>query len=88
MGLFNASMEFFLCILNVAVIAYGGLLIMQERMTYIDLITFSLYISTFISPIRKLANFAEMFSNGFAGLQRFIELMATEPTIQDALKNA
>ena len=84
MGLFNASMEFFLCILNVAVIAYGGLLIMQERMTYIDLITFSLYISTFISPIRKLANFAEMFSNGFAGLQRFIELMASEPTIQDA----
>mgnify|MGYP002542339427 FL=1 len=84
MGLFNASMEFFLCILNVAVIAYGGLFIMQERMTYIDLITFSLYISTFISPIRKLANFAEMFSNGFAGLQRFIELMATEPTIQDA----
>lgn len=84
MGLFNASMEFFLCILNVAVIAYGGLLIMQERMSYIDLITFSLYISTFISPIRKLANFAEMFSNGFAGLQRFIELMATEPTIQDA----
>ena len=84
MGLFNASMEFFLCILNVAVIAYGGLLIMLERMTYIDLITFSLYISTFISPIRKLANFAEMFSNGFAGLQRFIELMATEPTIQDA----
>lgn len=84
MGLFNASMEFFLCILNVAVIAYGGLLIMQERMTYIDLITFSLYISTFISPIRKLANFAEMFSNGFAGLQRFIELMATEPAIQDA----
>ena len=84
MGLFNASMEFFLCILNVAVIAYGGLLIMQERMTYIDLITFSLYISTFISPIRKLANFSEMFSNGFAGLQRFIELMATEPTIQDA----
>ena len=34
--------------------------------------------------MRKLANFAEMFSNGFAGLHRFIELMATEPTIQDA----
>ena len=29
-------------------------------------------------------NFAEMFSNGFAGLHRFIELMATEPSIQDA----
>ena len=84
MGLFNASMEFFICILSVAVIAVGGWLIMKGQMDYVGLITFSLYITTFISPIRKLANFAEMFSNGFAGLHRFIELMATEPTIQDA----
>ena len=62
----------------------GGWLIMKGQMDYVGLITFSLYITTFISPIRKLANFAEMFSNGFAGLHRFIELMATEPTIQDA----
>ena len=49
-----------------------------------DLITFSLYVTSFVSPIRKLANFAEMFSNGFAGLNRFVELMRTEPSIQDA----
>ncbi len=83
MGYFFSSMEFFICILSVAVIAVGGWLIMSDRMNYIDLITFSLYITTFINPIRKLANFAEMFSNGFAGLNRFVELMATEPTIQD-----
>ena len=53
-------------------------------MDTVDLITFSLYITTFINPVRKLANFVELFSNGFAGLDRFIELMATEPTIQDA----
>ena len=62
------------------VIAVGGWLIMKGQMDYVGLITFSLYITTFISPVRKLANFAEMFSNGFAGLHRFIELMATEPT--------
>ena len=84
MGFFNASMELFISLLSVAVIAAGGWLIMKNRLNYIDLITFSLYITTFISPVRKLANFAEMFSNGFAGLHRFIELMATEPTIQDA----
>ncbi len=66
------------------VIAVGGWLIMGEKMDYVDLITFSLYVTAFVSPIRKLANFAEMFSNGFAGLHRFIELMATEPSIQDA----
>ena len=84
MGRFNAVMEFCNGILPVAVIAAGGWLIMDEKMDYVDLITFSLYVTTFVSPIRKLANFAEMFSNGFAGLHRFVELMGTEPSIQDA----
>lgn len=84
MGFFTAVMEFFTNILPVAVIAVGGWLIMEERMDYVDLITFSLYVTSFVSPIRKLANFAEMFSNGFAGLNRFVELMRTEPSIQDA----
>ena len=84
MGRFNAVMEFFTGILPVVVIAVGGWLIMRERMDYVDLITFSLYVTAFVSPIRKLAHFAEMFSNGFAGLHRFVELMRTEPTIQDA----
>ena len=84
MGLFNATMEFFVTLLSAAVIAVGGFLIMRDEMNYIDLITFSLYITTFVNPVRKLANFAELFSNGLAGLHRFEELMETEPVIQDA----
>lgn len=84
MGLFNATLEFFMCILSVAVIAVGGWLIMEDRLNYIDLITFTLYVTTFINPIRKLSNFAELFSNGFAGLNRFLELMRQEPALRDA----
>ena len=84
MGRFNAVMEFFLCILSVAVISVGGFLIMQGRMDLVDLFTFSLYISTFTSPVRKLVNFAEMFANGTAGLERFVEIMRTEPALDDA----
>ena len=84
MGRFNASMEFFLCTLSAAVIAVGGFLIMQGKMDTVDLITFSLYITTFVNPIRKLSSFAEMFANGTAGLGRFIELMRQEPAMQDA----
>lgn len=84
MGLFNATLEFFMCVLSVAVIAVGGWLIMDGRMNYIDLITFSLYVATFINPIRKLSNFAELFSNGFAGFNRFLDLMETEPALHDA----
>ena len=39
MGRFNASQEFFMGLMPVAVIAFGGALIMQGRMNYIDLIT-------------------------------------------------
>ncbi len=84
MGRFNAVMEFFLCILSVAVIAAGGLLIMNGQMNNVDLITFSLYITTFVNPVRKLSNFAELFANGSAGLGRFIALMREEPAMQDA----
>jgi len=84
MGRFSASMEFFLCILSVAVIGAGGLFIMDGQMNAIDLITFSLYITTFVNPVRKLSTFAELFANGTAGLSRFVELMRQEPALQDA----
>ena len=83
MGRFTASMEFFMCVLPLAVITVGGVYIMRGEMNYVDLITFSLYISTFINPMRKMANFNELFANGFAGLHRFIELMSIEPDLQD-----
>lgn len=84
MGLFNSGMEFTTGIVQVVVIAVGGLLIMREKMNYIDLITFSLYVSTFVSPVRKLTQFAELYMQGTAGFARFLEVMRTEPTIKDA----
>ena len=84
MGVFNATMEFFMTLLSAAVITVGGYLIMRGEMNYIDLITFSLYIATFINPVRKLANFSEIFARGFAGLERFTALMRVEPALKDA----
>ena len=83
MGIFHATMEFFTSILHVVVIAIGGWLIMKDQMDYRDIITFSLYIGTFVNPIRKMATLSEMLANGFAGLSRFAEIMRTEPTVQD-----
>ena len=84
MGQFNATMEFFLPVMGLSVIAVGGALIMDGKMDIVDLVTFNLYLTTFTSPVRKLANFAELFAKGSAGLNRFVELMRTEPTLQDA----
>ena len=84
MGRFNAVMEFFLCLLSAAVIAAGGVLIMKGQLNTVDLITFSLYITTFVNPVRKLSNFSELLANGTAGFGRFLELMRTEPAMKDA----
>ncbi len=83
MGGFVSVMELFLCGLNVAVIGYGGYLTMKGQMDYRDLLTFTLYIGSFTAPMRKLAGFSELYANGFAGLNRFVEIMRTEPTLQD-----
>ena len=83
MGMFHSSVEFFLCSLNVIIVGVGGYYVMRGEMDYRDLITFNLYIASFVSPMRKLSGFSEMFANGFAGLNRFVDVMRTEPTIQD-----
>ena len=78
-GLFASSLEFFMSIMPVVILAVGGWIIMRDEMNYADLITFYLYISTFITPIRKLAGFMETFMNGWAGLNRFVEIMRLQP---------
>ena len=84
MATYMAGLEFALPAMNVLTITAGGWFILQGEMNYIDLITFALYISTFLTPVRKLAAFVEQFLNGMAGFKRFVELMRVEPAVQDA----
>ena len=84
MGGFMSGMEYTTSIMQVLVITAGGIFIMRGELDYIDLMTFSLYVSTFVTPIRKLAQFSEIYMQGTAGFTRFLELMRTEPSIKDA----
>ena len=84
MGLFHAGIEATVSLMQVAVISFGGFLIMQDKLSYVDLITFTLYVSTFTSPIRKLVQFMEIYTQGMTGFDRFVELMRTQPEIQDS----
>ena len=84
MGLFHAGVEGAVGLMQVAVISVGGFLIMQGRMNYVDLVTFTLYVSTFTAPIRKLMQFMEIYTQGMSGFDRFVELMRTQPEIRDS----
>ena len=84
MATYHSGMELAMGIMPVLVIAAGGFFLMKGSMDYIDILTFSLYVTTFITPIRKLSAFVEQFMQGMAGFKRFVELMRLEPDITDA----
>ncbi len=84
MAIYHSGMELCMGLLPVLVIAAGGVFLIRGQLDYVDLVTFSLYVTTFITPIRKLSAFVEQFMQGMAGFGRFVELMRTQPQIQDA----
>ncbi|MCR1980203.1 ATP-binding cassette domain-containing protein, partial [[Clostridium] innocuum] len=45
---------------------------------------YALYINIFVAPIEVLVEFTEMFQKGYSGFKRFLEVIETEPDIQDA----
>ena len=83
MGIYHSGIDFTMGILQVITIAAGGFFILRGKMDYVDLITFSLYVSTFTKPIINLADFTEIFTDGMTGFKRFRAIMNTEPDIRD-----
>ena len=84
MATFFSVMEFTLGILPILVIIGGGMLYMSGEMNFVDLVTFNLFVSTFLQPVRKLANFSELLVQGMSGFSKFVSIMRIDPDIMDA----
>ncbi len=84
MGRYHSGITAFSSLIYVAVVTAAALLIRDGQVDTLDLITFLLYINTFLDPIKKLVNFGEQFQNGFSGFDRFYELLQINPDIIDA----
>lgn len=84
MAFFNSGTEFFIALFNIVVLGVGGFLIYKSEFDPVLLVTFTLYVSAFVSPVKRLASFAEQYIIGMAGFTRFCEIMDIEPDIQDA----
>ena len=71
-------------LIMVTVIVMGGASMVNASLDLADLLTFLLYIGFFIEPIQKLAHMTEQYQEGVTGFERFMEILALEPDIQDA----
>ena len=79
MGKFHSSTTFITDVFNVVVLIAGGIFLYNGRINFADYSAFIVSINLFLGPINTLIRFMEQFQNGFAGFERFIEVMDMEP---------
>ena len=80
---FFEGMVFFTELMPIAVIVFGGIAITRNTLDLPDLLTFLLYITILIEPIKRFSNFTRLYQEGMTGFERFMEILEIEPTIQD-----
>jgi ATP-binding cassette, subfamily B, bacterial len=69
---------------TVVIIVFAGASIVKGNLDLADLVTYLLYIGILVEPIRTALNFAYLYQEGITGFDRFIEMLAIEPDIQDS----
>ncbi len=79
MGRFHSGMTFFTDFLYLAVLAAGGLFFYYGIIDIGEFAAYLLYISMFLTPIRKFVNLFEQLQEGMTGLGRFCEIMNLAP---------
>ncbi len=83
LGVVNAGSTFLIDILGVVAIGLGSLFTFWGYMTLGDLVAFLLYMAIFLTPVRRLTQFAQQYMEGIAGFARFVELMSLPSSMMD-----
>lgn len=83
MAEFFSGSNFIIDLLNVVALGVGGYFTYQGYIDYGDYVAYLLFVSLFLSPIKKLVQFVEQYQSGMTGFKRFLELMDSEPEDED-----
>ena len=83
MGGFHASTRLFDGLMYIVVVIAGALFMLNGGISPADFIAYLLFVSTLIASIRRIVEFTEQFQRGMTGIERFAEVMDTEPEIKN-----
>lgn len=81
MGIFSAGTNWFIDLLYVAVLVFGGYFVFKEEMNIADYLVFFLYVGYLIQPVRMLIGTMEQVQKGWSGYEKFYNTIAIEPKI-------
>lgn len=83
MAAFQNTIRMFDGLMYVVVIVAGGIFMIKGLIMPADLVAYTLYVTTLLSTIRRIIEFAEQFQRGMTGIERFTELMDANIDIFD-----
>lgn len=83
MAAFQNTIRMFDGLMYVVVIVAGGIFMIRGLIVPADLVAYTLYVTTLLSTIRRIIEFAEQFQKGMTGIERFTELMDATVDIFD-----
>jgi len=83
-AIFHPTVEAVSSFGTVIVVAFGGWLALEQRLSVSDIVGFLLYLNLFYQPISTLARVTEDLQLAVAGADRVFEVLDTEPDIVDS----
>ena len=93
MATFQLTVRAFEGVMYIVVLVGGGLFLLKGLISAGDLVAYIMYVTTLISTVRRIVEFAEQFQRGMTGIERFMGIMDADIEIFDGegaveLKNA
>lgn len=79
MARLGCVVRFFDGLMYVIMILFGGLFILNGKITTADYAAYLLYDAMLIAAIKRIVEFTEQFEKGITGIERFAEIMQVEP---------
>lgn len=83
MAAFQDTVRMFDGLMYTVVILAGGIFMVKGLISPGDLVAYTMYVTTLLTTIRRIIEFAEQFQRGMTGIERFVEIMDSTVEILD-----
>jgi ATP-binding cassette subfamily B multidrug efflux pump len=83
-GIFHPILQFFIGLGFIAVLWFGGSLVVSGKISIGEFVQFTLYLGLLVWPMIALGWVINIFQRGMASMGRMHSIMSIEPTIRDS----
>jgi len=83
-GIYSGGMDLIKNAMRLSIIVVGGILYLNDKASFANIISFNLFVMVLMTPIQKMIDFSEILIGGISGFGRFCKMMEEKSEIVDA----